>query len=523
VKKKLFCLEIIIWFVIILTWLYFGFFHCFDDDEFQHCHNAFLIWKGLIPYKDFFEHHLPLYHVLFSPLFIFGAKPASIFLFRIISILASAGVFFILYRYLEKTQNKSIGLLCCVLLGFVPMYLFKMIEARPEPIAVLLYAGAVINTLSGRDDYKNAIFSGILSGLMVCFSQKYFFAFLGIFAAWFILKGKKTSLFFFEGFIISILPLFLYLLLRGILPEFINSTVVMNLKWRYRFSPAGYLYEAFITAGFLIACGMAGILTEFFEPGNRKKAIAILSLIVGCFLGIIVVPVPYRQTYLPLFIILTISSGTFLKSMSILIKNQKLKMIVCIIMVFCAISNASIKIYGEIHQTNRSDLLTMAKVDSISPQTQFFDGRCLLFYRMHTGYYGFMHHELLQMLDEEKYSNHIIEAIKRANFPVIIYDYRVKQMPAQIQNFIQQHYCAVDNSDIYMPGLRIDRTEFINGKKEFEIYVSGYYTISWTGGNLLLDGRHIEKNVSEFLDVGIHTLETEEFVDNLVVLLKRRR
>jgi hypothetical protein len=40
----------------------------FDPDEFQHLEMAWLIAVGEIPYKEFFEHHVPLYHFLISPL-----------------------------------------------------------------------------------------------------------------------------------------------------------------------------------------------------------------------------------------------------------------------------------------------------------------------------------------------------------------------------------------------------------------------------------------------------------------------
>ena len=31
----------------------------FDPDEFQHLHAAWLVYQGGVPYRDFFEHHMP--------------------------------------------------------------------------------------------------------------------------------------------------------------------------------------------------------------------------------------------------------------------------------------------------------------------------------------------------------------------------------------------------------------------------------------------------------------------------------
>ena len=39
----------------------------FDPDEFEHAHAAWSVWRGLLPYRDFFEHHTPWYYLALSP------------------------------------------------------------------------------------------------------------------------------------------------------------------------------------------------------------------------------------------------------------------------------------------------------------------------------------------------------------------------------------------------------------------------------------------------------------------------
>jgi hypothetical protein len=41
----------------------------FDPDEFQHAHAAWSVFKGLLPYRDFFEHHTPWYYFALAPFF----------------------------------------------------------------------------------------------------------------------------------------------------------------------------------------------------------------------------------------------------------------------------------------------------------------------------------------------------------------------------------------------------------------------------------------------------------------------
>ena len=39
-----------------------------DPDESQHLHVAWLITEGQVPYRDFWEHHLPFFHYAMAPL-----------------------------------------------------------------------------------------------------------------------------------------------------------------------------------------------------------------------------------------------------------------------------------------------------------------------------------------------------------------------------------------------------------------------------------------------------------------------
>ena len=38
------------------------------EDEIEHLHVGYLISIGELPYRDFFEHHLPMFHYLISVL-----------------------------------------------------------------------------------------------------------------------------------------------------------------------------------------------------------------------------------------------------------------------------------------------------------------------------------------------------------------------------------------------------------------------------------------------------------------------
>src|SRR4051812_11556041 len=46
-----------------------------DTDEVQHLHLVWAWSKGLLPYRDVFDNHGPIFHLLYSPLFrLFGER-----------------------------------------------------------------------------------------------------------------------------------------------------------------------------------------------------------------------------------------------------------------------------------------------------------------------------------------------------------------------------------------------------------------------------------------------------------------
>src|SRR5438874_11089756 len=49
----------------------------FDQDELEHAHAAWSVFRGLLPYKDFFEHHTPWYYFALSPVFSWFAVDRS--------------------------------------------------------------------------------------------------------------------------------------------------------------------------------------------------------------------------------------------------------------------------------------------------------------------------------------------------------------------------------------------------------------------------------------------------------------
>lgn len=49
--------------------LFLCFYRAWDADEFAHLQFTWMLSQGRTPYRDFFEHHTPVFHLLTAPYF----------------------------------------------------------------------------------------------------------------------------------------------------------------------------------------------------------------------------------------------------------------------------------------------------------------------------------------------------------------------------------------------------------------------------------------------------------------------
>jgi MFS family permease len=524
-----------------VVWGYAVVRHAFDDDEFQHTHVAWLLHHGQRPYADFFEHHLVLYHRLMAPLFHLGEGPGQLLLFRGVSLAAAAATLVLLYqagRLLGASPPAAAAGIW--LLGLTPMFLLKMSEARPEALAMLAFAAALRLMLGGRrgawgmghgDESRSAVPQGdgaafrqghrwlrrledcpwrflaigILAALMTLFSQKYAVVAGGLLVANFALHGWRPSLALAAAAAVAAVLYVAWMLGLGVGREAFAAVVLLNLRWRYAFSPASYAAELYLTAGGLVATGLLGLLRSLTLPPRRRSAWALAVLFAASLALILLVPVPYRQSFLPLLAMLSLGAMGFCAALFRLAARHHRAWIGPAAAVM--LGGASLAaLPRQLAEDNRADLRRMAAIADLAPAGPVFDGRGLMVCRPHLGHHACMHHEILLMIDLEAYADEVVAALKAQALPPVIHDYRVAQMPEAIRRFIAENYLPSDIPDVLVAGLRRDR--LMPGRTvSLAIPVAGRWRASWRGqAGLALNGTPLENGASIDLDPGEHRL-----------------
>lgn len=223
-----------------------------NPDEFEHLHAAWCTSKGMVLYRDFFEHHTPWLYYLLAPLLRTVnvesnpyAAIRAIAVARGISLFLAAGALGVLVWVGKewgrgakpgedgksqipdgRLQNEAggrcvlVGLVGTVLLAGMPMFLDKTIEIRPDVPAVLLWALCLgwlgrgfgnwrrrgeLSTLSGESaitggpwaGYGSFLAGGLCLGAAIMFTQKMLFTLPGLgmaWLAWVLFGGAKGGL-----------------------------------------------------------------------------------------------------------------------------------------------------------------------------------------------------------------------------------------------------------------------------------------------------------------------------------------
>jgi len=513
--KKVKRLKLLIISLSLLTfsfWIYSVLFHSFDDDEFQHLQAVFAMHNGKIPYLDFFEHHFMLYHFIAS-FFCFLQRWQMIFFFRFICFFLALASIVIIYWGIKKITGIVPALSSVILLVLCPFFVIKMTEFRPETAAIFTLSMAfylLLRYISKTNKNNDSLLFGILISLTTLFSQKYVIISLFFIGAYFFLCGFRKGIIVLFLFILSIIIYFFVFFLLGGLKEAFELVILMNLNWKYKFSSSGYFRELFISSPILVVSGIFATFANLTVERYRRIALLLFFLLLGGVLQVLLIPVPYRQSFLPLIIILSVASSFFFSNLIFLARKIKFGKI--LFLPFLLFGASVYSLSENLKENNADDIRFYKKIDNTPSTLSFFDGRGIVFFRPQISYYGWMHSELLLMLDHEKYSDQIIDSLESHFYPPIIYDYRIAIMPERIKAFISNNYIKSDIDKLYIFGRVIKRLR-PGTEHTLELPYSGYFTIEWNGeGKVTLDSQEISNPEIIYLKKGSHSILSKSFV-----------
>jgi len=447
----------------------------FDVDELEHTHAAWCVFKGLVPYRDFFEHHTPWYYYLLSPFFrwfdVAGSfESARHFLIfgRVLSSLLtvlSALVIIVIGRLLA---SNKVGLLAALLLVSQPVVFQKTVEMRPDVFALPFFLGCLALLVCGLD--RNAgstgrsvrclVGAGLCLGAAIMCTQKMLFVIPGLasgLAVWALFAGPRT-----EGNgrvrvrMVSTIACGLAIGVPAALTwamfalghggyAFIANNFLLNSKWTH-VSHDQLLKVLETSWPVLILCllGISVSLYRFFRNQRRRYGELVLcTTLLGLIIGIPVVPGAHRQYYLMLLPIVCLFAAQGLCFLIELARRPWLLGVAILPLAILPLS-ALVEAYK---QPNTAQLAQLRYVlESTKPTDVVMDGiQGMGLFRPHAIYFFFLHAESLEMLTREQLDVYVDELESGKVRPrLIALDENLIALGTRFLHFVRTNYESAD-------------------------------------------------------------------------------
>jgi hypothetical protein len=223
----------------------------FNPDELEHLHWSWCVGKGLVPDRDYFDHHTPWLHVFLAQFFRFydvdrvpDDAVAFIFMARRWMWVFTGGILAATFLLGRAFRNAGTGLLATLLLSNTAFFLAKSLEVRPAVPAAALLVAAVYLGLEGlrRASALDLFASGLLLGAATMFTQKVLFVGPGfaLTVLWFLLdprlsvsRSKRFALVALQtvGFLVPIGATLGYFAYEHALGPFVEMNFLLNARW----------------------------------------------------------------------------------------------------------------------------------------------------------------------------------------------------------------------------------------------------------------------------------------------------
>lgn len=151
-----------------------GLFHQpFDSDEPQHLHVVWSWTRGLVQYRDIFDNHMPLFHIMFAPVAaLIGERPTILYWMRFLMLPLYFVAAWATWQIGTNVFSRRVGLWSAVAAGSLPSYHFIVLEFRTDNLWAPLWLLCLTFLVRGAISVPRASVAGLLLGLCFGVSMK---------------------------------------------------------------------------------------------------------------------------------------------------------------------------------------------------------------------------------------------------------------------------------------------------------------------------------------------------------------
>ena len=157
----------------LLLRLPYAYHYRFNSDEPQHLHVVWSWTQGLVQYRDVFDNHPPLFHVLMAPaLAVIGERAEALPLMRLAQLPVWLAALVLTFLLAGRIYSRRVALWATVLLGVHFEFFFTSLEFRSDLLWAAAWLAALVILFCGSLTGRCVYCSGALLGVAMGVSQK---------------------------------------------------------------------------------------------------------------------------------------------------------------------------------------------------------------------------------------------------------------------------------------------------------------------------------------------------------------
>jgi dolichyl-phosphate-mannose-protein mannosyltransferase len=133
-----------------------------DSDEPQPLHVVWAWTRGLIPYRDVFDNHMPVFQALSAPLFhLLGVRADIVPPMRLAMIPLFAATIWGVWKISASIFSPRIALWTALLAAFIPPFFLTSVEYRHDDLWTALWLMVLTVSVAGRATLGRAFIAGL--------------------------------------------------------------------------------------------------------------------------------------------------------------------------------------------------------------------------------------------------------------------------------------------------------------------------------------------------------------------------
>ncbi len=145
----------------------------FDSDEPQHMHVAWAWARGLLQYRDVFDNHMPLFHILSAPMFgAMGDNVRVLYLARLSVLPLYFATLVLLFAIAERLFDRRNALWATALTACFPPFFLGSLEYRTDDLWIVFWFTCLALLVSRVRPMRKMVLAGLALGLAFAVSLK---------------------------------------------------------------------------------------------------------------------------------------------------------------------------------------------------------------------------------------------------------------------------------------------------------------------------------------------------------------